>query len=187
MCFRLTYTWRLFVENVPVKFGEPFVFEAREVMTFVGSFRKEVNRTKMLDFFVTVESWEDLQLRAEVGLRWGPWYRHVVVPIYLHLKKSWSKTHLEFSALFYKNPFTRQMCLPNRFWNVLSKPTRILQLNRKPTNSFYAIFLFLPFTSTNIWRISSMIMVFPIMIIKWDISFSYYAFINKERFSPSIF
>ena len=42
--------------NVPVKFGEPFVFEAREVMTFVGSFRKEVNRTKMLDFFVTVES-----------------------------------------------------------------------------------------------------------------------------------
>ena len=41
---------------VPVKFGEPFVFEAREVMTFVGSFRKEVNRTKMLDFFVTVES-----------------------------------------------------------------------------------------------------------------------------------
>ena len=99
--------------NVPVKFGEPFVFEAREVMTFVGSFRKEVNRTKMLDFFVTVESWEDLQLRAEVGLRWGPWYRHVVVPIYLHLK---IEKMLDISSLEKgpKNVENKQeMCLPN--------------------------------------------------------------------------
>ena len=74
-------------------FGDSFIlllFEVKEVTTWFGGsaflLLREVSRTKILDFLPDESDvLQFFEAVEEDVLRWGPWYKQVVVPIYLHL------------------------------------------------------------------------------------------------------